>query len=129
MKRETLLAIVAIGFALTVTAPVYAEFLDKATVEKLFHGNTLEGEDFKFKRKIKVFFDPGGNYKKVDDLNNKDTGHWYVEADGKLCLGLTAGANCRQVQPGKQEGFYLLIKDGKKSVRISKIHPGNPFNL
>lgn len=129
MKMQSVLAVMVMGLAMAVVSPVYAEFLDKPAVEKLLKGNTIEGEDFKFDAVVKVYFDPDGIYRRVDDKNNKESGAWNIESDGKFCMKQAKFKNCRDVQPGKKEGFYLLIKDGKKSLRITKVHPGNPFNL
>lgn len=130
MKMHSLLAIMALGFAFAVAMPAHAEFLNKASAEKLLNGNTMEGKDFKFGREVKIYFATDGAYKKLDDLNNKDTGTWHIVANGMLCMrGSRHSENCRAIQPAKKEGKYLLIKNGKKSVRIDRVVPGNPHNL
>jgi hypothetical protein len=129
MKKYSLIALLAIGVVFAFTNTAYAAFLNKAEAEKLLSGNTFEGKDFKFKREVKVYLDPSGSYKRVDNLNNKEAGAWSIESDGKFCMKHAKSENCRNIQPGKMEGVYLLIKDGRRSLRIHKIVPGNPYNL
>lgn len=130
MKLQSLLAIMALGLTFAITTPAYAEFLDKAAAEKLLKGNTMEGNNFKFNDQLKVYFDPDGIYRRIDDKNNKESGSWKIDSNGMLCMRHSKHMDiCRGVQPAQKEGVYFLIKDGKKSVKITKIHPGNPFNL
>lgn len=78
---------------------------------------------------VKVYFATDGNHKRVDDLNNKETGVWQIESAGRLCMTHSGKANCRNIKPLQKEGKYLLIKDGKKILKIEKVLPGNPNNL
>ena len=129
MKRHSLPVFMLLGIAFAIANPAYAEFLNKSDAEKLLAGNTFEGKEFKFGREVTVYLDSSGSYKRLDDLNNKESGIWKIDSDGKLCLKRASKFNCRNIEPGEKEGVYLLIKNGKKSVQINKVLTGNPKNL
>ena len=129
MKIRSLLGVMVLGGMVAVATPSYAQFLDKATAEKLFNGNTLAGHDFKYDREVKIYFAPAGTYNRLDDLNNKEAGVWKIESDGQLCMKHAQNWNCRNIKPLEKAGRYMLIKDGKKSLKVEAVLPGNPNNL
>lgn len=114
---------------LAYSAMAVAEVLDKTAAEQLVKGNTAYAKDFKYKRNFKLYFDPSGQYKRVDELNNTESGSWNIDNRGELCMSFVSGLEkCRAID-SIGEGQYILMFKGSKSVKFKKIVTGNPDNL
>ena len=111
------------------STPVFGDVLDQKAAEQLLKGNTAEGVQPKYKRAFKIYFDPSGTYRRLDDLNNRESGSWNVDKRGYLCMSLVSGTEkCRSIE-SIGDGAYILKYEGKKSHKLKKIIPGNPNNL
>ena len=57
-----------------------------AEAENLVKGNTIEGVDVKWKKKMIWYFDPGGRLIKKDEHGNKGKGTWSIDKKGQFCF-------------------------------------------
>lgn len=108
-----------------------AEQLDKATLETLIKGNSVEGKKIKWKTTYKMHFVPSGKYSRIDSLNNEERGEWRIESDGMLCMtGLRREKErCRTVKQRSDGGYDVYNVRGQVIWTMDKVSPGNPFSL
>lgn len=129
MDKKAFLFCSTISVVLIYSAAAFGEILDQAAAEQLLKGNTVEATDFKFKKNIRFYFEPSGTYKRLDEMNNRETGKWYIEQRGQLCLSFVSGTEkCRSID-SIGDGKYVLLSNTKKSLKFNKVLPGNPYNL
>lgn len=108
-----------------------AEQLDKATLETLIKGNSVEGKKIRWKTTYKMHFDPSGKFSRIDSLNNEERGAWRIESDGALCMtGLRREKErCRTVKQRSDGGYDVYNVRGQVIWTMDKVSPGNPFSL
>lgn len=117
-----LLLMILIGWA-------YAdEQLDKEALETLIKGNTVEGKIIKWKSTYKMYFDPSGKFRRIDSLNNKEGGDWYVEDDGKLIM-IGRKKKYRSIRQHSDGGYDVYNPSGQVIWTMDKVIPGNPYDL
>jgi len=102
--------------------------LDKATLETVIKGNTVEGKKIKWKTTYKMYFDPSGKYRRIDSLNNKEGGDWRVEKDGKLTM-IGRKEKHRIVKQRGDGGYDVYNTSGQVVWTMDKVIPGNPYEL
>ena len=104
------------------------EQLGKDNLETLIKGNSVEGKKIKWKTTYKTYFDPSGKFKRIDSLNNKESGEWRVESDGKLCM-IGRKENCFTVKQRSDGGYDVHNTVDEVTWTIDKVFPGNQYNL
>ena len=105
--------------------------MDKASLEKLLSGNTVEGSRIKWKTTYKMHLDSAGTYSRIDSLNNKERGTWKVMKDGTLMMtGRKKGKEQERTVKQRTDGAYEVYNArGMVIWTIDKVTPGNPYQL
>lgn len=103
------------------------ETLTREAVNKLISGNTVEGVNVKWDKKMTWYFDSSGQIIKRDAHGNRGKASWKVEANGELCY-LDKHRDREMCEPviSNADGSYTTM-DGK--WRWDKVLPGNPHGL
>lgn len=57
-------------------------------LKTLLSGNTVEGKYIKWKTTHKMYFEATGKLRRIDSLNNKEKGEWYIDDSGNLCISV-----------------------------------------
>ena len=104
------------------------EQLDKQTLETLIKGNTVEGRNLKWKTTYKMYFAPSGRFKRIDSLDTRYGGEWYVERDGMLRM-VGRKEKYRTVKQRSDGGYDVYGVSGNLIWTMDKVIPGNPYNL
>ena len=104
------------------------EQLDKNTLETLIKGNTVEGKLIKWETTYKMYFAPSGTFRRIDSLNNKTGGEWYVESDGTLHM-IGRKEKYRMVKQRSDGGYDVYSPRDQVIWTFEKVSPGNPYNL
>ena len=102
----------------------------KVTAEELktlLSGNTTEGKNIRWETTNKMYFEATGEIRRIDSLNNKQKGEWYVDETGELCIKLRKN-RCNEVFKREDGGYNVYPRD-KLRFTIDKITPGNPYKL
>lgn len=129
MKRISLWAIIFGLLAMNLSGMSFAgDQLDKDTLETLIKGNSAEGRKIQWKTTYKMYFDPSGKFWRIDSLNNKESGKWYVESDGKLRM-VGRKERLRTVKQRDDGGYDVYNNRGQVIWTMDKVSPGNPFHL
>lgn len=128
MNRNSILA-GAILFILALTNITFAgpQALNKDEVEKLIKGNTVEGVDTKWNKKMIWFFNESGKLKKLDDRGQKAKADWNIDSRGYLCITEKGKKleKCEQVFPHEGGGYAVP----GRNWQWDKITAGNPNKL
>ena len=95
-------------------------------LKTLLSGNTVEGNYIKWKTTHKMFFDASGEIRRIDSLNNKETGNWRIYKN-ELCVEIRK-EKCNKVMK-REDGGYNVMRRGDVKFTFEKILPGNPHNL
>lgn len=105
--------------------------MDKASLEQLIKGNTVEGTRIKWKTTYKMFFDASGKYSRIDSRNNEEHGKWKVQKDGSLLMidNKREKENVRIVKKREDGGYDMYNQNGVVILTMDKVSPGNPYNL
>ena len=93
----------------------------------LISGNTVEGQYIKWKTTHKMFFEETGKIRRIDSLNNKESGEWEVNKSGELCVSMKK-TRCNEVMK-RDDGGYNIYRRGNLKFTFDKVLPGNPHNL
>ncbi len=102
--------------------------LDKGTLETLIKGNSVEGKRIKWKTTYKMYFEPSGMFRRIDSLNNKESGEWEIESDGTLCM-IGRKKRCRAVKQRGDGGYDVYNRRDEVVWTMDKVTSGNPYNL
>ena len=131
MKRLLQWITVVSIFMIPLNSLLAATSVDKATLEQLIKGNTIEGSLVKWKTTYKTYFDPSGKFSRVDSLNNVERGTWVVSDDGRLLMtGFKKGKEKDREVKKRDDGVYEVYSDrGEVIWTIEKVSPGNPYDL
>jgi len=97
-------------------------------LQTLLSGNTGEGKFIKWETTHKTYFEATGKFRRIDSLNNKQKGEWYINKSGELCMVGKHKENCNVVMK-REDGGYNLYVSNNLNWTIDKIVPGNPNNL
>ncbi|MGD9385989.1 MAG: hypothetical protein PVF28_05505, partial [Thioalkalispiraceae bacterium] len=104
-----------------------AETLSKEEAEKLLNGNTAEGVNTKWDKKMIWYFQEGGTLRKQKPSGKRGRAEWSLDDKGELCH-----QDKHQDEPvcepvvRRDDGKYEAM-DGR--WRFDKILPGNAHNL
>ena len=101
--------------------------LDGDEIKKLLLGNTAEGKFAKWGTTHKTYFDPTGKLRRIDNLNNKESGFWAIDNEGHLCIEI-GRRKCNTVKR-RPDGGYDVYRAGELRHTYDKIVKGNPYNL
>jgi hypothetical protein len=104
------------------------EPLGKDALESAIKGNTAEGKFLNWGTTYKMFFDPSGQFRRIDSRNNKESGAWSIDAKGVLLMSGRKD-RYRTVKQRKDGGYDVYNKAGKVVWTMDKLVPGNPYNL
>jgi len=104
------------------------EQLDKHSLETLIKGNTIEGNNLKWKTTFRMYFDPTGRFKRKDSLGNKNGGEWFIEQNGSLRM-IGRKEKYRTVKQRSDGGYDVYGVSGNLIWTMDKIIPGNPYNF
>lgn len=96
-------------------------------IKMLLSGNTAEGKYIKWKTTHKMYFEATGKLRRIDSLNNKEIGEWYINKSGQLCF-IVRKDRCNDVMKRDDDG-YNIYRRGTFKFTFDKILPGNPHNL
>jgi len=102
--------------------------LDKDTLETLINGNTVEGKWVKWGTTYKMYFDPSGNYKRIDSLDNKTGAKWFVDSDGTLRL-VGRKDRYRTVKQRGDGGYDVYSPGGELLWTMDKFSSGDIYKL
>jgi hypothetical protein len=104
-----------------------AEALNKEQVEKLLNGNTAEGVNTKWDKKMIWYFQEGGTLRKQKPNGKRGKSEWSINKKGELCYQdkHMSDSVCEPV---------IQRDDGKYDAnagkwRFDKVLPGNAHNL
>jgi len=97
-------------------------------LQKLLSGNTGEGKFIKWETTHKTYFEATGKFRRLDSLNNKQKGEWYINKSGELCMVGKHKENCNVVMK-RDDGGYNLYVSNNLHWTLDTIVPGNPNNL
>jgi hypothetical protein len=115
--------------AMTLPALALAdEQLDQAAVENLISSNTVEGKKLKWGTTYRTYFDPSGKFHRIDSLNNKEGGEWYIQDNGRLCM-VGRKERCRIIKQRNDGGYDVFNRQGQQIWTIDKVIPGYPYDL
>jgi len=122
--------VILIGLIALGTAPLtLAETRVSADeLQKLLAGNTGEGKFLKWETTHKTYFEATGKFRRLDSLNNKQKGEWYINKNGELCMVGKHKENCNVVMK-REDGGYNLYVSNNLNWTLDIIVPGNPNNL
>ncbi len=104
------------------------EAVDGETIKKVLAGNTVEGKLVKWGTTFKMYFTENGYFKRVDSLNNKESGEWEINSQSKLCILLNK-KRCRIVKKRDDGGYNVYSNAGELKMTFDKVLPGDPHNL
>ena len=120
----TLSTVGLIGFG----SPALAETrVSGDELKRLLSGNTAEGRYIKWETTHKMYFEATGKLRRIDSLNNQESGDWYVNKDGELCISVRKEL-CNEVMQ-RDDGGYNVYRRGDLKFTFDKIVPDNPHNL
>jgi hypothetical protein len=104
-----------------------AKALSQAEAEKLIKGNTAEGVNTKWDKKMIWYFNEGGTLRKQKPSGGRGTAEWSIDKKGRLCYQdkHMDDAVCEPIIPRADGGYDA--NDGK--WRFDKVLPGNPHSL
>lgn len=130
MKRTCVLIVVLIMAFIGSFLPLAnaGEKLTKEETRQVITGNTVEEV---FTEKVwqnKIYFTADGNFKRIDQNGNPDSGKWDFDPDSSLCLERKK-RKCWYLEAA-EEGVYHVI--GRKSGQHKKtwrLVSGNPYKL
>lgn len=104
-----------------------AETLNREQVETLLKGNTAEGVNTQWDKKMIWYFQEGGTLRKQKANGKRGKAEWSIDKDGQLCYQdkHMDEANCEPV---------IRRDDGKYDAnagkwRFDKVLPGNAHSL
>ena len=95
-------------------------------ITTLLSGNTVEGKFIMWNTTYKAYFEATGKLRRIDSLNNKESGEWFIESD-KLCIK-TRKKRCGNIMK-RDDGGYNAYRAGNFKYTFDKIVPGNPHIL
>jgi hypothetical protein len=126
-KHGTLLGTLIISMVFVNAVAVGSEGLSKGEAEKLIKGNTVEGMNTKWNKKMIWYFHESGQLRKQDEHGNKGKANWRIDDKGRLCYSdkHKSEEDCEAIIPDADGGYDVL--DGK--WKWNKVVPGNSHNL
>ena len=126
-KLITFLSTFLITLVFTANVAIGADALNRADTEKLIKGNTAEGVNTKWDKKMIWFFHEGGTLYKMKPSGKKGRAEWSLDKKGQLCYQdkHMDESICEPIIP-RDDGKYDA-NDGK--WRFDKVLPGNTHNL
>ena len=126
-KRMVLLGFSFITFIFTTNVAMADNVLNQTDAEKLLKGNTAEGVNTKWDRKMIWYFREDGTVIKQNPAGDRFNHTWSIDKKGQLCYkdGRMDWPECHPI---------IQRTDGKydahdKRWRIDKVLPGNPHNF
>ena len=102
--------------------------LDKGTLEKLIKGNTIEGKRITQKTTYKMYFEPTGEFTRIDSRKNEVGGEWYIESDGTFCT-IVNKRKCRAVKQRDDGGYDVYNASGVLVWTMDNVFPGDVYSL
>jgi len=96
-------------------------------LKTLLSGNTVEGKYLKWDTTHKMYFEATGKIRRIDSLNNKQSGDWYIDSNDLLCISMKR-ERCNEVTK-RDDGGYNVSRKGSVKFTFDKILPGNPHGL
>ena len=120
-------SIVMIGFMGLYHTAIAETQTSGEDLKTLLSGNTVEGRYIKWETTHKMYFEATGKIRRIDSLNNKQSGEWYVNSLNELCVEVRKH-RCNQVMK-RDDGGYNVYRKGALKFTFDKIVPGNPYNL
>jgi hypothetical protein len=130
MKRNLkLLSIPVIILTLSANHAMGANALTKDEAQKLLNGNTAEGVNTKWDKKMIWYFQEGGTLRKQKSSGQRGKAKWRIDDKGQLCyMDKHMSDMDEKCEPiiSRDDGKYDA-NDGK--WRFDKVLPGNPHNL
>jgi len=126
-KFTILLGAFLFSIAFTANVSTAADALNRAEAEALLNGNTAEGENTKWEKKMIWYFQEGGVLRKLQPSGSKGRAEWSLDKKGQLCYQ-DKHMNDSKCEPiiRRDDGKYEA-NDGK--WRFDKVLPGNPHGL
>jgi len=128
-RNLSLFAIPIIILTLSANDATGANALTKDEAEKLLNGNTAEGVNTMFDKKMIWYFREGGTLNKQNQAGKKGKAKWRIDKKGQLCWMdkhmSDMDEKCEPIIPRADGGYDA--NNGK--WRFDKVLPGNPHNL
>ena len=78
-KHGTILGTLFMSLVFVSAVVVGSEGLSKGEAEKLIKGNTVEGMNTKWKKKMIWYFHESGQLRKQDEYGNKGKANWRID--------------------------------------------------
>lgn len=126
-KYATVLITSLITIVLSANVAMAADALNQTEAEKLIKGNTAEGKNVQYDKKMIWYFREDGTIRKLKPSGKKGRGEWSIDKKGQLCYldKQMDEAKCEPIIPREDGGYDA--NDGK--WRFDKVLPGNAHNL
>ena len=127
IKYITILSFSLITIVFSANTAIGADALSLEEAENLIKGNTAEGVNTKWDKKMIWFFHEGGTLHKQKPSGKRGRAEWSLNKKGELCYQdkHMDEANCEPIIK-RDDGKYYA-NDG--NWRFDKVLPGNPHGL
>lgn len=104
------------------------EKLTKEATRQLITGNTVEEVFVEKPWQNKIYFIADGNFKRIDQNNNPDSGKWDFDPDGSLCLERRK-RKCWFLEAVGEDVYHVISRRRGQHAKTWRIVKGNPYNL
>ena len=104
------------------------EKLTKEETRQLISGNTVEEVFVEKTLQNKIYFTAEGDFKRIDQNNNPDSGKWDFDHDGSLCLERKK-RKCWFLEVAGEGVYHVIGRRSGQHVRTWRLVQGNPYNL
>ena len=126
--RIAIVAITMILIASYLPLANAGEKLTKEEIRQLITGNTIEEVIVEKPWQNKIYFIADGNFKRIDQNNNPDSGKWDFDHDGSLCLERKK-RKCWFLEAAGEGVYHVISRSRGKHAKTWRIVKGNPYNL
>lgn len=123
---------VIVFFTVSVTSflsPASAgEKLNKDEVRQLITGNTVEEVLVEKPWQNKIYFTAEGNFRRIDQNGNPDSGKWDFDPDGSLCLERKK-RKCWYLEAAEAGTYHVISRRRGQHAKTWRVVNGNPYKL
>lgn len=130
MKRTCIhfLIIVLVFTGSLLTTANAGEKLTKKEVRQVIADNTVEETFTEKPWQNKIYFIADGNFKRIDQNGNLDSGKWNFDPDGSLCLERKK-RKCWYLEIAEDEVYHVISRRRGQHAKTWRIVKGNPYKL
>lgn len=104
------------------------ERLNKEQVRQLLTGNTVEEVFVEKPWQNKIFFTAEGEFRRIDQNGNPDSGKWDFDPDGSLCFERKK-RKCYFLEAAEEGVYHLISRRRGQHAKTWSLVKGNPYNL